>query len=216
MTINIDNNYVDGATVGSGRRRPANEDPIGSLDLAGSPAPGQVRVKGWAFDPNAPTEPLAIRAFVGGRAGAARRVELRTRRRSPTRPRPDVGAKYRRPGATTASTSRFPTVKSGPQPVCVYALNTGGGADRLLGCKSTTVPVAVTLSVAEGDARRGQGLGRLRLAGRAPPARGSWRCAPGSRSRSRTAAARRRGSAPSPARSAAAPSSSPASAATAS
>jgi hypothetical protein len=38
-------------------------------------------------------------------------------------------------------------VKSGPQPVCVYALNTGGGADRLLGCKSTSVPVAVTLSV---------------------------------------------------------------------
>jgi len=37
-------------------------------------------------------------------------------------------------------------IKSGPQPICLYALNSGGGADRLLGCKSATVGVAVTLT----------------------------------------------------------------------
>ena len=111
------------------------------------PTPGQVRVKGWAFDPNAPTEPLAIRAYIGGQAGRPRRRRLRPRpvaNQAAPRRRRQVPA---RPAPATASTSPSRPSKSGPQPVCVYALNTGGGADRLLGCKSTTVPVAVTLSV---------------------------------------------------------------------
>ena len=132
----------------SAPRRPsrASEDPVGSLDLIGAPTPGQVRVKGWAFDPNAPTEPLAIRAYVGGRPGAARRRRLRPRRRSPTRRASTSAPSTAGAGANHGFDVTFPTLKSGPQPVCVYALNTGGGADRLLGCKSTTIPVAVTLS----------------------------------------------------------------------
>lgn len=145
VTINIDNNYVDGGTVGTAASPTTNEDPVGALDLVGSPTPGQVRVKGWAFDLNLPTEPLAIRAYVGGRPGAPSAVAYDLGVASQARS--DVGAKFRRAGATHGFDLTFPTVKSGPQPVCVYALNTGGGTDRLLGCKSTTVPVAVTLSV---------------------------------------------------------------------
>jgi hypothetical protein len=145
VTINIDSNYVDGGTVGTAASPTTSEDPVGSLDLVGTPTPGQVRVKGWAFDLNAPTEPLAIRAYVGGRPGAPSAVayDLGVANQS----RLDIGAKFRRAGAGHGFDVTFPTVKSGPQPVCVYALNTGGGTDRLLGCKSTTVPVAVTLSV---------------------------------------------------------------------
>ena len=141
----------DGRHRGVADRR--NEDPIGSLDLVGAPTPGQVRVKGWAFDLNAPTEPLAIRAYVGGRPGAPGAVAYDLGAIA-NQARADVGAKYRRAGANHGFDVTFPTVKSGPQPVCVYALNTGGGADRLLGCKSTTIPVAVTLSGAEDDAAR--------------------------------------------------------------
>jgi hypothetical protein len=146
VTINIDNNYVDGGTVGTAASPTTNEDPVGSLDLVGSPTPGQVRVKGWAFDLYAPTEPLAIRAYIGGRPGApkAAAYDLGV---VANQSRLDVGAKYRRAGASHGFDVTFPTLKSGPQPVCVYALNAGGGADRLLGCKSTTVPVAVTLFV---------------------------------------------------------------------
>jgi hypothetical protein len=145
-TINIDNNYVDGGTVGTAASATTSEDPVGSLDLVGSPSPGQIRVKGWAFDLSAPTEPLAIRAYVGGRPGAPgfATYELGV---IANQPREDVGAKYRRAGANHGFDTTFPIVKSGPQPVCVYALNTGGGTDHLLGCKSTTVPVAVTVSV---------------------------------------------------------------------
>jgi hypothetical protein len=146
VTINIDSNYVDGATVGTAASTTGNEDPVGSLDLVGSPIPGQVRVKGWAFDLNAPTEPLAIRAYIGGRPGAPGAVSYDLGAIA-DQARLDVGAKYRRAGASHGFDVTFPTVKSGPQPVCVYALNAGGGSDHLLGCRSTAVPVAVTVSV---------------------------------------------------------------------
>jgi hypothetical protein len=145
VAINIDNNYVDGATVGTAAPSAANEDPVGFLDLVGSPHPGQLRVKGWALDKNAPTETLAIRVYVGGRPGATGALQQDL---GPVanQSRPDVGAKYRTAGADHGFDLTFPTVKSGAQPVCVYALNSGGGSDRLLGCKATTIPVAISLS----------------------------------------------------------------------
>jgi glycoside hydrolase-like protein len=145
VTINIDNNYVDGATVGNVAATAANEDPIGRFEVIGSPAPGQLRVRGWTLDKNVPTQPLAIRVYVGGRAGApgALAHEL-----GPVASvsRPDVGAKYRASGPNHGFDTTFATTKSGAQPVCVYALNTGPGKDRLLGCKDVAVPVAVTIS----------------------------------------------------------------------
>jgi Domain of unknown function (DUF1906) len=145
VTINIDNNYVDGATVGTTGPAVASEDPIGSFEIAGSPAPGQLRVGGWALDKNAPTQALAIRVYVGGRAGAPRALahELGA---VASLSRPDIGARYRQAGPLHGFDSRFATTKSGPQPVCVYAVNTGPGADRLLGCRNTAVPVAITIS----------------------------------------------------------------------
>ncbi len=144
-TINIDNDYVDGATVGTAAATAENSDPIGSLDAVGSPTPGALRVRGWALDRDAPTQPLAIRVYVGGRPGAPGALQHDL---GPVASlaRLDVGTKYRVAGAQHGFDVSFPTVKSGPQPVCVYALNTGPGADRLLGCKSTAIPVAITLS----------------------------------------------------------------------
>ncbi len=144
VTINIDNNYVDGGTVGNSAPLAANEDPIGRLELTGSPAGGQLRVKGWALDKNAPTQPLAIRVYVGGRASAPRALAHEL---GPVAglPRLDVGAKYRAAGAMHGFDLSFPTVKSGPQPICAYAVNVGAGADRLLGCKDTAIPVAIEL-----------------------------------------------------------------------
>lgn len=152
VTINIDNNYVDGGTVGNSAPLAANEDPVGFLDLTGSPSPGQLRVKGWALDKNAPTQPLAIRVYVGGRASAPRALahELGA---VASLPRLDVGGRYRQAGSFHGFDLSFPTVKSGPQPICVYALNVGPGADRLLGCKDTTIPVAITLTNPRATAR---------------------------------------------------------------
>ena len=47
--------------------------------------------------------------------------------RSPAWPAATSPPSTPKPGARTASTSACPTVKSGPQPVCVYALDIGAG-----------------------------------------------------------------------------------------
>lgn len=145
VTINIDNNYVEGSTVGNVAPAAANEDPVGSFDVIGSPAPGQLRVRGWALDKNSPTEPLGIRVYVGGRAGAPRALAHEL---GPVAgvSRPDIGARYRAAGPNHGFDTSFATTKSGAQPVCVYALNTGLGKDRLLGCKDIAIPVALTVS----------------------------------------------------------------------
>jgi hypothetical protein len=144
VTINIDNNYVDGPTVGSASLS-GGDDPIGYLDLAASPAAGQVRVRGWAFDPNAPTAPLAIRLSVGGKIGAPN-VVLYDLGAVATRSRHDVAGEFPEAGPRHGFDVSLPTVKSGRQRVCAYALDWDPGEDRLLGCKRATIPVAVQLS----------------------------------------------------------------------
>ena len=144
VTINIDNNYVDGETVGSATLV-AGDNPVGYLDLAQSPAPGQVRVRGWAFDPNAPTEPLAIRLSIGGKEdtpGVAT-YELGA---VANRSRRDVATEFPEAGPKHGFDLSLPTTKSGRQRICAYALNIASGEDRLLGCKGATVPVALRLS----------------------------------------------------------------------
>ncbi|HEX6782452.1 MAG TPA: DUF1906 domain-containing protein [Solirubrobacterales bacterium] len=152
VTINIDNNYVDGETVGSATLV-AGDNPVGYLDLAQAPAPGQVRIRGWAFDPNAPTEPLAIRLAVGGKEGTpgVATYELGA---VATRGRRDVAAAYPEAGPKHGFDLSMATVKSGRQRVCAYALNVSSGEDRLLGCKGATIPVALRLSNLEAERNR--------------------------------------------------------------
>jgi Domain of unknown function (DUF1906) len=158
-TINIDNDYVDGPTVGTATLPTDTDSPVGFLDLVGTPGPGEVRVKGWAFDPDSPTEALDVRVFVGGRAGAPGAAELDLGPVA-SRPRNDVAARYPQAGSRHGFDLHFPTVKSGPQPVCVYATNVGLGSDLAVGCKRVTIPVAITLSNVRATAR---GV-RLRIA----------------------------------------------------
>jgi hypothetical protein len=151
VTINIDNNYVEGATAGAGS---SSDDPRGSFELAGSPAPGQVQVSGWAFDPNAPLKPLSIRAYLGGKAGAgASRYELGP---VAAQERTDLATLFPSAGSAHGFDVSFPVVGSGRQRLCVYALDIGPGSDRLLGCRRVGVPVPISLLSARvgGDALR--------------------------------------------------------------
>jgi hypothetical protein len=144
VTINIDNNYVDAATVGS-TTLVAGDNPIGYLDLAGAPAPGQLRVRGWAFDPNALTAPLAIRLSVGGKEGTAGALTYDLGEVA-SLSRRDVAREFPEAGRNHGFDLTLPTIKSGRQRVCAYALDFDPGEDRLLGCKSATIPVALRLS----------------------------------------------------------------------
>ncbi|HEX3363313.1 MAG TPA: DUF1906 domain-containing protein [Solirubrobacterales bacterium] len=144
-TINVDSDFVDGATVGVGTPPVGESDPIGKLEVTGSPAHGQLRVKGWAFDPDAPTETLAVNVVVGGREGD-KGVETYELGQVANLERTDVAAAHKLAGPYHGFESQIVTTKSGPEPVCVYAANVALGGNRLLGCRTTTIPVAVTLS----------------------------------------------------------------------
>ncbi len=145
VTINIDNNYVEGATAGGNS---SSNDPRGHFDSVSSPAPGQVQILGWAFDPNAPQKPVSIRAYVGGEVdeGGASGYEL-----GPVAigERADLLLSYPRAGTAHGFDVSFPVVGSGRQRLCVYALNIGPGADELLGCRTVGVPVPMTLLMAK-------------------------------------------------------------------
>jgi hypothetical protein len=142
VTINIDNNYVEGATAGTAGL--SGEDPAGRFEAIASPAPGQVQVSGWAFDPNAPAKPVAIRAYLGGKPGegGTSRYELGA---VAVNQRSDLLALYPKAGAAHGFDAAFPVVGSGRQRVCVYALDIGPGADKLLGCKAVGVPLPLSL-----------------------------------------------------------------------
>ncbi len=156
VTINVDNNYVEGATAGGSGG--SSDDPRGSFDSVSSPAPGQVTVSGWAYDPNAPHKAVSIRAYLGGKSGEgdATRYEL-----GPIADgeRGDLAALYPRAGADHGFEASFPVVGSGRQRVCVYALDVGAGSDKLLGCREVGVPVPISLL----RAKAGGKAVRLRL-----------------------------------------------------
>ncbi|HXS46877.1 MAG TPA: DUF1906 domain-containing protein [Solirubrobacterales bacterium] len=141
VTINIDNNYVEGATAGTGV---SGENPRGSFDTVTSPAPGQVQVSGWAFDPNSPGKPVSIRAYLGGKPseGGATRYELGP---VAAQQRADLPLLYPKAGAAHGFDASFPVVGSGRQRLCVYALNIGPGSDQLLGCRAVGVPLPLSL-----------------------------------------------------------------------
>jgi hypothetical protein len=141
VTINIDNNYVEGATAGA---TSSGDDPRGSFDSVSSPAPGQVQISGWAFDPNAPLKPVSIRAYLGGEVdeGGASGYELGP---IAAQERTDLLALFPRAGVAHGFDAGFPVVGSGRQRLCVYALDIGPGSDKLLGCRNVGVPVPISL-----------------------------------------------------------------------
>jgi Rv2525c-like, glycoside hydrolase-like domain len=145
VTINIDNDYVDGATVGDATLPTSPDDPVGWLDLAAAPGPGQVRIRGWAFDPDEPTATLDVRVAVGGREGG-QGVSVYDLGPIANRVRKDVAAAYPEAGNRHGFDASFFAGAAGAQPICVYAGNTGLGSDRLLGCKATRIPVSIALS----------------------------------------------------------------------
>jgi Domain of unknown function (DUF1906) len=150
VTINVDNNYVEGGTVGASSA--PTDDPKGKIDLVASPSPGQVRVSGWAFDPSAPGTPVAIRVYVGGKAGGrgAVRQELGP---VATSHRADVAARFRASGGLGGFDVSFPTTKTGRERVCAYAVNLGPGADKRLGCRTVGVRVPLALLEVDGGPR---------------------------------------------------------------
>ncbi len=141
VTINVDNNYVEGATAGASA---SADNPKGRLELAESPLPGQLRVSGWAFDPNAPGQPLSIRVYVGGKPGK-RGALLHELGPVAAGSRPDIALTHRVSGGIGGFDTSFLTLKTGRERLCAYAVDVGPGSDKRLGCRTVGVPPPLSL-----------------------------------------------------------------------
>jgi hypothetical protein len=98
--------------------------PVGHVDVAVT-AFGVVRVAGWALDPDT-TASTDVHVYVNGVGRAATTDVVR----------PDVQAAYPGAGPRSGFDLIVPRQGSGPQDVCVYAINTAGaGANVALACR---------------------------------------------------------------------------------
>lgn len=115
----------------------ANADPVGSLDAVTSPQGGEIRVRGWTFDPSDTSVPINFHVYVGGPAGDPNADGFAF---GPARSlRSDVEAAYPGVGTRHGFNWAFATTKTGRLPVFVYAIDIGPGDNALLG--SATVEV---------------------------------------------------------------------------
>lgn len=101
----------------------ANTPPKGNLEsvtLTGA----TLSVVGWAFDPDSPA-PIDVHVYVDGRGTA----------HAATGARPDVVAAF--PGRSSGhGFSVSLPVEPGARKVCVYAIDTSGGVNSTLGCRT--------------------------------------------------------------------------------
>jgi hypothetical protein len=101
--------------------------PIG--ELAGATAQGNtVTVDGWAYDYDAPSQPLNIAVYTDGKMVAYGATTIA---------RPDVNADYKITG-THGYSIPF-TLSTGVHRVCTYGLDIGPGPNSTLGCLPVTV-----------------------------------------------------------------------------
>lgn len=124
--------YAINAGTGSGNPNAAQQvnvvvNPFGAFDSAVRSTPTSIQVRGWAIDPDTASA-INVRIALG--ALPATSVPA-------TQNRAEIGASYPDYGAAHGFDVTLPAA-IGPQSVCITAVNTGAGADTILGCR--TVP----------------------------------------------------------------------------
>lgn len=112
-----------------------NRKPVGHLDsVAGST--NSVTVSGWGVDPDTPGGQVKIQAYVDGTRWVFRSGK----------PRPDVQRVIPFAGANQGFQTRI-AASPGARKVCLSVLDTKGGPETALGCKTVTVsPKSVSKS----------------------------------------------------------------------
>jgi hypothetical protein len=121
---------VAGAATQLGCRtlRVLTGSPVGSVDRAAA-GPGTIHVGGWALDPDT-TASISVAVYVDGKGVAWYPSSVA---------RADIAAAFPGYGAAHGYDVTF-SAGAGSHSVCVYAINTGPGANVALGCRSVTVP----------------------------------------------------------------------------
>lgn len=109
-------------------------NPTSALDSV-SGGTGTVRVSGWTFDRDDPTQSLSVHVYIGGSAGSpgAEGVSIPA-----NQSRGDVDNAFH-VGEFHGFDSVIPTSKTGNQDIYVYAINIGGGQNTEIGHKTVYI-----------------------------------------------------------------------------
>ncbi|MFA5892135.1 MAG: FG-GAP-like repeat-containing protein, partial [Actinomycetota bacterium] len=147
--------YLYAINIGPGENVPigtkhvviTDPNPIGAFDSATAPAPGRIRVRGWAYDPNAPTTTIAVHIYVGGPAGSGAPGYA-----IPTGvSRPDVKTAHPEAGPNTGFDATL-KVSAGSMDVYAYGINSGPGSNVGIGAKHVVVIRPASPLDSNGDA----------------------------------------------------------------
>ena len=103
-------------------------NPFGALDSAVAKV-GHAQIRGWAVDPNR-LGPIAAHVYVDGKMFTAITADDN---------RPDLAGAVPGYGTAHGYAAKL-KLPSGKHTICVYGINTGPGANALLGCKAVTLP----------------------------------------------------------------------------
>jgi hypothetical protein len=104
-----------------------NRGPFGNVELATTTF-DSISVRGWAMDPDT-TNPVDVHLYVAGVWSGAVRADVA---------RADIAAAYPGSGTLHGFTARL-GASAGTHSVCTYAIDSAGGPNAPLGCKTVTV-----------------------------------------------------------------------------
>ena len=105
-----------------------NALPVGSLDQV-VPTTGGIRVRGWAWDPDRGAASSEVHVYVGSRGRAFVADDARS----------DVARAYPAAGPGHGFDVVVPAA-TGTQQVCAYAIDSAGGTNPTLGCRTVAMP----------------------------------------------------------------------------
>lgn len=103
--------------------------PYGAVDEVSRPSPNEVKVAGWAFDPDT-TAPIDIHAYVGGPAGVGAGTNLGPANNK----RNDFAAEWPGYGPYHGYSAKL-RIRGTDNRVCLYAINKGPGGNILIRCR---------------------------------------------------------------------------------
>jgi hypothetical protein len=111
--------------------------PYGAVTKAAGSSGHKVRVKGWTIDPDTPTTPTKVVAFVSGSKPSAFRIRIDG---LANLYRADVASAYPKAGPYHGFDLHTTVQRAQTVTVSVYAVDTSGGPRALIGSRSVSVP----------------------------------------------------------------------------
>lgn len=116
--------------------RNKNQVPKGVFDSVTNNGDGSVAVRGWAFDPDVPSESITIHIYIGGPAGTSNVYSTSIGRTAIYRE--DVNRAYGITGNHGFDVTIWPG-RFGSNNIYAYALDSQGGTNPLIGTKTLTI-----------------------------------------------------------------------------